>query len=76
MLFFFTCRQILLKYGFEETIVFSVYVCIFPDSLSKLCVCVCVCIHLPTPELNMIETGLKSGGFTDSPMFKTPYSEW
>ena len=71
--FFFMCRQILLKYSFEETVVFAVYVYTFPDTLSKSCVC--VCIHLPTPELNMLETGLKSGGFTGSPVVKTPYSE-
>ena len=74
------CRQILLKYSFEETVVFAVYVYTFPDTLSKSCVCVCVCVcvckHLPTPELNMLETGLKSGGFTGSPVIKTPYSEW
>ena len=56
------CRQILLKYSFEETVVFAVYVYTFPDTLSKSCVC--VCIHLPTPELNMLETGLNPLGGT------------
>lgn len=39
---FFSLVDILLKYSFEETVVFAVYVYIFPDSLSKSCVCVCV----------------------------------
>ena len=54
------CRQILLKYSFEET-VFAVYVYTFPDTLSKSCVCVCVYTP-PYTWIEYVRDGFKKWG--------------